>query len=302
MSRKVAPKLGKLPSLEGMDIYGSVIPIHEEGGDRITWISFKDRYPLENWAGQVMNGSKDNVILPALEGIDPMIAEQIKQSYRTNLSQKIIGLGGKAGIVMTDAAGHENEGLILNAAVHQSLLSGVLAFVPLLGEVPVDLIELLNTRFRNTAEMDAHLALLYGEISDKGIFRYVAANSHAPILYSENHNSIFHLQDTHASSMPIGFALSEFPGTEELQDDATIIKPPYKVVETHIVKGDFLLLYSDGLHDHIGGGERYIERGLEQTLLATKDSSAKEICDAIKQDVLQDEREDDISYVVIKKE
>ena len=302
MSRKVAPKSGKLPSLEGIDIDGSVIPIHEEGGDRITWLSFKDRYPLDRWAEQVMDGSRDKTILPALENIEPTIAEQIKQQYRSDLSQKILGMKGIAGIAMTDAAGHEDEGLILNAAFHQAMLAGILAFVPHYGEVPVDLIELLNTRFRNTAEMDAHLALLYGEISEKGSFRYVAANSHAPILYSAHYDSIFHLQDTHASSMPIGFALSEFSGADELQDDATIIKPPYKVVEIQIAPGDFLLLYSDGLHDHIKGGERYIERGLEETLLTKKNNSSREVCDAIKRDVLQDEREDDISYVVIKRE
>jgi hypothetical protein len=300
ISRKVAPKTGTLPSLNGIDIYGTVIPLLEEGGDRITWISFKDRYPLQRWSESINEGGKDHMIEPALIGIPEETKKIIIQNYRKNLSQKILDHEKKAGIAMTDVAGHDDESLIINAAFHQSLLTGILDHLPIRGEVPVALFENLNTRFRSTDDFESSLALLYGEISEEGEFRYIASNTHAPILYSAQYNKILRLQSTHNSSFPIGFALSSYSGSDELGTGDEIIKPPYKVNEIKISSKDILVLYSDGLYDH--NDETYISNNLEKILSNNKNKSANEICQIIKKDILKDPREDDISYVVIKKE
>ena len=168
ISRKVAPNMGGLPSLEGIDVADAVIPIFEEGGDRITRISFKDRYPLDHWAENVMRGGKDHFILPALKGISNEVTKQVVQNYRTNLVGKILNYKKIYGVAMTDVAGHEDEGLIVNAAFHQSLLTGILDSLPIRGEVPTALFENLNTRFQTTVDFESHIALLYAEISEIG--------------------------------------------------------------------------------------------------------------------------------------
>jgi len=250
-----------------------------------------------------MAGGRDQFILPALEGLPLEIREQALQNYRVDLAQKIKDHKSMYGVAMTDVAGHENEALIVNAAFHQALLTGVLDHLSVTGEVPVALFENLNTRFQNTEDFESHIALIYGEIAESGRFRYIAANSHAPILFSAQYNAILHLQDTHESSFPIGFALSEFTGADENDDEGTFTKPPYKVNELQIASGDILVLYSDGLHDHeLGDGSRYISNGLEQLLRANKERSAQYICDRIREDVTKDPREDDVSYTIIKKE
>lgn len=302
LAGKIAPKSGELPSLEGIDIDGCVIPMLEVGGDRITWVSFKDRYPLDHWAENVLEGGKDHLVMPALENVPEGMRDGILQAYRENLSQKILSHKGKAGVAMTDVAGHEDESLIVNASFHQSLMTGVLDHLPIRGEVPLALFENLNTRYHTTGDFETHLALLYAEISEQGKCRYVAANSHAPMLYSRQYGKMFHLQDTHESSLPIGFAISSFSGADEMSEEGNLVKPPYEVNEIEIAKGDILLLYSDGLHDHIlGDGSKYISSQLEQTVNEVKDAPIRKVCEAIKADVKIDEREDDISFVAIRR-
>ena len=296
-SRKVAPKTGKLPELTNMDIHGTVIPLLEEGGDRITWISFKDRYPLDKWSDNVLEGGKDHIILPALENIQEEIKTKIIDNYRTNLSEKILQHKTKAGIAMTDVAGHSDEALIINAAFHQSLLNGILDHLPIRGEVPVALFENLNPRFKSTDDFTSSLALLYGEISENGNFRYIAANTHEPILYSTQYDTIFRLKKTHNSSLPIGFALSSYSGADETGSESDIIKPPYAISEINISAGDLLLLYSDGLYDN----KIYLENNLEKILSENKEKSANDICQIMKKNILESERDDDISYTIIKK-
>jgi hypothetical protein len=299
ISRKVAPNPGVLPSLRGIDVADAVIPVFKEGGDRITRISFNDRYPLEAWVENVRSGGKDHLIMPALEGLEPEIIEKVLSQYRGNLAQKIIDHKTMYGVAMTDVAGHKDEGLIVNAAFHQALLTGILDHLPLRGEVPVALFENLNTRFKKTDDHETSIALMYGEISENGRFRYLAANSHAPMLYSAQYGKILHLSDSHASCFAIGVGLSTAPGSEEHDDNDFFPKPPYEVNEIEIAKGDILLLYSDGLADYRNG--EYFAGGLEERLLQTKDNSARDICGAIKEDVSVGKRGDDISYVVIKK-
>ncbi|MBT3416854.1 serine/threonine-protein phosphatase [Candidatus Woesearchaeota archaeon] len=297
ISRKVAPKTGKLPELDNLDIYGTVIPLLEEGGDRITWISFKDRYPLDKWSENVLEGGKDHIILPALENISEDIKTEIINNYRSNLSNKILEHKKKAGIAMTDVAGHNDEALIINAAFHQSLLNGILDHLPIRGEVPVALFENLNTRFKSTDDFKSSLALLYGEISESGNFRYIAANTHEPILYSAQYDTMLRLKKTHNSALPIGFALSSYSGADETGSESDIIKPPYEINEIDISPGDILLLYSDGLYDH----EIYLENNLEKILSENTEKSSEEICQIMKQDILKSQRDDDISYTIIKK-
>jgi serine phosphatase RsbU (regulator of sigma subunit) len=65
--------------------------------------------------------------------------------------------------------------------------------------------------------------------------------------------------------------------------------------------GDILLLHTDGLVEHSRGDEPYFPGRLEDVLRRVKDRPARQILDAIEEDLLVFNRpSDDISVVVIK--
>ena len=65
--------------------------------------------------------------------------------------------------------------------------------------------------------------------------------------------------------------------------------------------GDILLLHTDGLIDHARGDEPYFPGRLEDLLRAVKHQPARQILDAIEEDLLAfNAPSDDISVVVIK--
>jgi serine phosphatase RsbU (regulator of sigma subunit) len=65
--------------------------------------------------------------------------------------------------------------------------------------------------------------------------------------------------------------------------------------------GDIMLLYTDGLADHRREDESYFPEPLERKVREVKDGSAREIFEAIQQDLMAfSEPTDDISIVVVK--
>jgi hypothetical protein len=80
-------------------------------------------------------------------------------------------------------------------------------------------------------------------------------------------------------------------------------KQKYEINEISLMgAGDILIIYTDGLSEHARGSDDYFPEGLEKVLREVKDQSAKQIFDAIRDDLLRfaDPR-DDISFVVIKR-
>ena len=107
---------------------------------------------------------------------------------------------------------------------------------------------------------------------------------------------------------------SRFPpiGTLPLQsdidrrDNKSVLgyKDPYRVSEIDLIgSGDIMLIYTDGLQEHEKGEEEYFPTHVERVLREHKAECAKDIFEALKKDVLDfDDPEDDVSFVVIKRE
>ncbi|OPZ62187.1 MAG: Stage II sporulation protein E (SpoIIE) [Candidatus Aminicenantes bacterium ADurb.Bin508] len=82
-------------------------------------------------------------------------------------------------------------------------------------------------------------------------------------------------------------------------------KEKYTINEINLMgKGDILILYTDGLSELADQqGNLYFPEHLETVLRRVKTLSAKEIFGAIKEDLLSfGRRQDDLSFVIIKKE
>ncbi len=279
--RKVIPDLGMLPKVEGIEIYGAKIPLQNEGGDHITWVDFKSRYNMS-----------------------AMIEEALGRGRR-DIARKLEENQHKAGMLLSDVAGHEDHNSILTAAFHHAFLLGVLDHLYYTGEVPVRLFEHLNTRFYNARDFTQNISMIYGEISEQGKFRYISAGSPPPVIYSNLYDRIFHLEkDQHSTTFPIGLAPSGVPGTNETLDDQPIaVKPPYEVNEISLMgKGDILILYTDGLSDHENeDNENYFPDRLESIIRKTKNLTLEKMFDAIREDILSFAApKDDISYILIR--
>jgi serine/threonine protein phosphatase PrpC len=103
------------------------------------------------------------------------------------------------------------------------------------------------------------------------------------------------------------FPLGVFPSEDDIDDGKEVAalqyKPRYTVNEVNLMgAGDVLLLYSDGLSEHSREGETYVPRHLERTMREVKHTSARDVFQAIRDQVLAfATRRDDISLVVIKR-
>ena len=81
------------------------------------------------------------------------------------------------------------------------------------------------------------------------------------------------------------------------------VKDQYTLNEWSLMgTGDILLLHTDGLTEHGPQDAGYFPGRLEQTLREVKDQGAREIFDAVQDDLLAfSDPADDISIVVIKR-
>jgi sigma-B regulation protein RsbU (phosphoserine phosphatase) len=79
----------------------------------------------------------------------------------------------------------------------------------------------------------------------------------------------------------------------------------YRVDNTHLQKGDIVVLYTDGVTEARGGAEMYGEKRLADKIQELSSLTPKEICQQLLDEVLQfssgSEDSDDKTIVVIKR-
>jgi serine phosphatase RsbU (regulator of sigma subunit) len=80
-------------------------------------------------------------------------------------------------------------------------------------------------------------------------------------------------------------------------------KEAYEVNEWNLMgRGDILLLFTDGLTEHLRAGEAYFPKRLEEKVREVKHLNARAIFDAVKEHFLEfAQPSDDASFVVIKR-
>ena len=193
---------------------------------------------------------------------------------------------------------------------HQAFLTGVTYELRDSGDVTLELFDILNTRFINSSSRSKYFTLIYAEFHESGEFRFLSAGHPLPLIYSYEQEAICSLhQSSYASSLPMSMFPSDDKHIVEFSNQNIDIINDFITNKSKIPKsGDLVILYSDGLSEHINSsGEPYYDPSsggrLQEVINANKDLRAKDLFYTIKEDLLKfGKQEDDISFVIIKKE
>ena len=275
------PKPGEVPRLNGIEIWGDTLPLNGSvGGDHIIYVDFKQRFDL-----------------------DARIADAASKG-RTDVVANLRRCQHKAGIAVIDVAGHRITDALMAAMLHQAFLVGALYELEMCGEITQRLFENLNTRFHQSSGAHKFVSLIYGEISEDARFKFLSAAQPHPVVFSKQQDRFVEVHAGGCISFP---PLGTLPSLDALDRsttaaDAMGFKDRYELNERWLMgAGDVMLLYTDGLSEHEKHGKPYFPDQLEQTLRQVRHRCAREIFEAIRDDILASERRsDDISLVVLK--
>lgn len=281
IARYLIPLAGEVPKLRGFDIWGRTLALNGAvGGDHLIYVDFKQRFDL------------DARIARAIEQQQPAIAENLRRSQRA------------AGIAVVDVSGHRMTDALLAAMFHQAFLLGATYELDTFGTLTRRLFEHLNTRFYQSSGAHKFISLIYGEISEDARFRFISAAHPFPSVFSRRHDRFMDVApELQVSCPPLGMQPSlHVIDRNRLGDSFLGFKDHYEINEWRLMgSGDILLLHTDGLTEHTRGGEPYFPARLEQAVRAVKDQSAREIVNAVFNDLVDfSAPADDISLVAIK--
>lgn len=277
LARHFDPPPSELPEVPWIDVYGKSLPLNgQAGGDHIIYVDFKKRYKM-----------------------DKLIREAPEE-----LKTKLRATAARAGIAVIDVEGHDFGAAFIASVFHQAFLLGVSYELKFFGEITTTLFENINTRFFNSSGINKTLTMVYGEISERGTFRFLSAAHPPPLVFSNKFNRLVAISDAQLVSFPqIGTMPSR--GHSEKTVPLLGVKEKYTVNEISLMgQGDILLLYSDGLSDHRDpDGNPYFPDRLEAVLKASKHLPARAIFAEVKADLLafNPAPEDDVTIVIIKK-
>ena len=281
IARYILPTPGEMPRLEGVDIFGGVLPLSGSvGGDHLIYVDFKQRFDLDA-----------RIALARQQG-RPDVVENLEWCRR------------KAGIALVDVSGHRMTDALLAAMLHQAFLLGSIYELDTHGRITRRLFENLNTRFYQSSGAHKFVSLIYGEIAEDATFRFLAAAMPFPVVFSVRHDRFMEVgNDLRISFPPLGM----MPSWDVIDRSTTTstlgFKDHYAMNKWLLMgQGDILLLYTDGLAEHIRGSDEYFPTRLEAVVRETKRGSAREVFEAVKADVTAfNTPNDDISLVVIKR-
>lgn len=270
IAQVLKPSPGEIPRLAGVDIDGLSLPLRGAvGGDHIVYIDFNRRYDL-----------------------DALISKAVAEG-RTEVAAELANNRHRAGILLADVAGHRLTDAMVAAMLHQAFLLGSYYELEMFGQITTRLFQHIKTRFYESTNIKKLVAMIYGEITDRGRFRYVSAGHTPPLVFSREFGRIMPLDaDRKVSEGLIGLFPAQGFGPRG---------PMVPVNEIELLgAGDILLLVTDGLTEH--GDGRFLAEELPRSLDLVKDRPASEICAHLSEAIPAfAQPTDDVSVVVVKK-
>jgi serine phosphatase RsbU (regulator of sigma subunit) len=273
------PSPGDVPRIEGLDLACLTLPLHDVvGGDHVVWVDFEKRYDLEGRIAEAERGGRDE------------IARNLRR------------LRQRAGVLVADVSGHRVTDALVAAMLHQAFLLGVNYELDLFGEVTTHLFDSLNTRFYQTTAVNKFFTMIYGEISEGGKLRFLSAGHPPPAVFSREFGRFMKISpDRLAALPPVGFQPSAADPDRRRNPHLHGYVRRYQVNEINLLApGDILLLHTDGLSEHADG--TFFPAEVEPLLAESRDASADEIVERLRQALLaKAPPEDDVTVVVLKK-
>jgi len=281
IAKSLIPQPGEVPRLRGIDVCGKTLALNGMvGGDHIIYVDFKQRFDLDARIKRATEKGRSDVV------------EQLLRCQRT------------AGIAVVDVTGHRMTDALLAAMLHQAFLLGAIYELDMFGGITKRLFENLNTRFYQSSGAHKFISLIYGEISEDARFRFLSAAHPFPTVFSRQHDRFMEVgQDLRVSFPPLGMQPSLHAIDRNAVEASSLgFKDRYETNEWWLMgEGDILLLHTDGLIEHTRGDEPYFPGRLENVVRAVKHRPAREILDAIEEDLLAfNKPADDVSVIVIK--
>ena len=263
IARVLKPSAGEIPRLAGVDIAGLSLPLSGEfGGDHVVYVDFNRRYDRD------------------------ALVRRARAEGRTDVVAKLEANRRRAGILLVDVAGHRLTDAMVAAMLHQAFLVGSYYELEMHGEITTRLFAHIKRRFYESTNIKKLVAMLYGEISDRGRFRYVSAGHPTPLVFSREFGRLESLDPERRQSQGlVGISrATEFPVNE---------------IDL-LAAGDILLLATDGLTEHADG--TYVDQELPRILAASTGLSASEIGDRLLESIRAwAEPADDVTAVVVKR-
>lgn len=303
----IKPSPGETPEIKGIDISGEILP-HEGtvGGDHIIYIDFNKRYNLDARIKKVEETWQNEIKEYSLEEKEKNPFLRKKRALKDRIISAIEMNKQKAAVLVADVKGHDQSGSFMVGMLHQSFLTGALYEMNIHGNITTNLFENLNTRFYNSSSVDDFFTMIYGEISPYGNFKFISAGHPAPLIFSARENKFMDIPDERIISYPpIGIMPSQRDIDAPLYQNILGYKQAYKISEINLMeKGDIMLLFTDGLTEMENKkGEPFFPSYLRKLLEHKKEYPATVICQGIREAILDfnEELQDDITYVVIKK-
>ena len=281
IARNLLPQPGDVPRLRGIDIWGGTLSLNGVvGGDHIVYVDFKRRFDLE---ARIANA---------------------RAAGRVDVVEHLARCQHMAGVALMDVSGHRVTDALLAAMLHQAFLVGALYELDMSGHITRRLFENLNTRFFQSSGAHKYVSMIYGEISEDARFRFVSAGHPAPAIFSRRHNRFMQVDEQYLRSFP---PLGLMPSLDVVDRAAAPghplgFKDRYQMNLWQLMgAGDILLLHTDGVSEHRSMDAPYFPDRLEQRLREVRDLSARDIYDAITDDIRAfGPPSDDVSLVVIK--
>src|SRR2546427_9113065 len=170
--------------------------------------------------------------------------------------------------------------------------------------ITTHLFETLSPQVYDSSSLRKFATMIYGDMFEDSTFRFLSAAHPHPVVFSHKLDRFMSVsQELCTSFPPIGTLPSNNIIDRRKTQSVLGFKDQYKLNEwTLMGKGDILLLYTDGLSEHMKGTERYFPERLESKVRELKHNPAHQIFEGIKTDILNfAEPADDVSLVVIKR-
>jgi serine phosphatase RsbU (regulator of sigma subunit) len=267
---------GPMPSLEGYDFSARIIPANGiSGGDHYFWVDFKQRYDL-----------------------DSMISDAIRRGM-TDVADNLKKLYDKVGMCLVDVSGKDVQDGILWSRFHDTFLGGIPMRLRTEGNVPLEHLEDCNARFANSTTGTDSLSVTYAELNRDGLCKFHSCGANGERVYSRKEREIVELP--HFPHDPPMALFHMDNGSERDEAGKISLDLRYHVHDIDMKgRGDLTFFFTDGLADPESGTNLYMPR-LQELFREFEDESADRIASELEKDLMTQQRDDDISYIVIKR-